>query len=210
MGTGICLVVQRDPIITANEVASLDHLSGGRVLFGVGAGWNREQMANHGTDPRRRFDVLRERVEAMQAIWTQDEATYKGEFVSFERIRSWPKPLQRPHPPILVGGDGPTVFDRVLSYGDGWYPNASGGDDEGLLARVAKLRRRATEAGREVTVTLNMTPARAANLARYVEAGIERVIFRLPQGDIAAIESRVDEVFAAAQEAGVSPRQQGT
>ena len=123
VGTGVCLVIQRDPIITAKEVASVDHLSGGRFEFGVGAGWNREEMANHGTDPRRRMAVMRERVEAMKAIWTQDEASYSGEFVRFDRIWSWPKPAQRPHPPVLVGGEGPTVLDRVLAFGDAWMPN---------------------------------------------------------------------------------------
>ena len=107
VGSGICLVIERDPIITAKEVASVDHLSGGRFEFGVGAGWNREEMPNHGTDPRTRMALLRERVEAMKAIWTQDEASYAGSFVNFERIWSWPKPAQRPHPPVLVGGNGP-------------------------------------------------------------------------------------------------------
>ena len=116
-------MIERDPITTAKEVASVDHLSGGRFEFGVGAGWNREEMANHGTDPRRRMALMAERVEAMKAIWTEDEASYQGEFVDFERIWSWPKPAQRPHPPILVGGNGPTVLDRVLRFGDAWFPN---------------------------------------------------------------------------------------
>jgi len=118
IGSGICLVVERDPIITAKEVASIDRLSGGRFEFGVGGGWNREEMANHGTDPRKRMKIMAERVEAMKAIWTQDEASYSGEFVNFDRIWSWPKPAQRPHPPVLVGGNGPTVLDRVLAFGD--------------------------------------------------------------------------------------------
>ncbi len=113
VGSGICLVPQRDPIIMANAVASIDALSGGRVLFGVGAGWNREEMENHGTDPRRRFRRMRESIEAMKAIWTQDEASYHGEHVDFDRIWSWPKPAQAPHPPVLVGGNGPTVLDRA-------------------------------------------------------------------------------------------------
>ena len=106
IGTGICLIIERDPITTAKEVASIDQLSAGRFLFGVGAGWNVEEMRNHGTDASRRFGLMRERVEAMKAIWTQDEASYHGEQVQFERIWSWPKPLQQPHPPILVGGNG--------------------------------------------------------------------------------------------------------
>src|SRR4051812_31627385 len=112
LGTGICLVVERDPIVTANEVASLDLVSGGRLLFGVGAGWNLEEMRHHGSDPDRRFGLLRERVEAMKAIWAEDEASYHGRYVDFERIWSWPKPVQRPHPPILVGGNGKGAPDR--------------------------------------------------------------------------------------------------
>jgi len=116
-------------------VASIDHLSGGRHEFGVGAGWNREEMRNHVTDPRQRMAILRERVEAMKAIWTQDEATYIGEHVSFERIWSYPKPEQRPHPPVLVGGDGPTVLDRVLAFGDAWLPNYPGNDTFSTASR---------------------------------------------------------------------------
>ena len=141
VGSGICLVIERDPIITAKEVASIDHLSGGRLEFGIGAGWNREEMANHGTDPRRRMAVMRERVEAMQAIWTQEEASYAGEHVAFDRIWSHPKPLQRPYPPVLVGGNGPTVLDRVLAYGDGWFPQYN--RDASVLDRVAELFARA-------------------------------------------------------------------
>ncbi len=122
VATGICLVVERDPIITAKEVASLDRLSGGRFIFGVGAGWNREEMQNHGTDPGRRFGLMRERVEAMKAIWTTEEAEYHGEHVDFDPIWQWPKPLQSPFG-VHIGGNGPRVEDRVLRYGDGWMPN---------------------------------------------------------------------------------------
>src|SRR5438046_86881 len=139
IGSGICLVVERDPIITAKEVASLDQLSGGRFEFGVGAGWNREEMRNHGPDPRVRMAVLRERIEAMQAIWAQEEASYHGKYVDFERIWSFPKPAQHPHPPILVGGMGPGVLDRVLAFGDAWFPNYA----DGVIERIAELRARA-------------------------------------------------------------------
>src|SRR3954466_141052 len=115
IGSGICLVVERAPIVTAKEVASLDRLSGGRMLFGVGAGWNREEMANHGTDPSTRFGLLRERVEAMKAIWTSEEASYHGRHVSFDRIWAAPKPIQKPHPPVLVGGNADKTLDRVVS-----------------------------------------------------------------------------------------------
>src|SRR6059058_5432502 len=142
IGTGICLIIQRDPITTAKEVASLDRLSGGRFLFGAGAGWNREEMADHGTDPDRRFGLMRERIEAMKAIWTEDEASYHGRYVDFDPIWSWPKPLQRPHPPVLVGGNGAKVLDRVLAFGDEWMPNRIS-DEEKFFARVAELRERA-------------------------------------------------------------------
>src|SRR3954452_2072978 len=140
VGSGICLVIERDPIVTAKAAASVDHLSGGRLEFGVGAGWNREEMRNHGTDPRVRMAILQERVEAMKAIWTQDEASYAGEHVAFDRIWSWPKPAQRPHPPVLVGGNGPTVLDRVLAIGDAWFPSYARGD---IFERVHELRSRA-------------------------------------------------------------------
>jgi probable F420-dependent oxidoreductase len=188
LGTGICLVVERDPIITAKEVASLDHLSGGRFQFGVGAGWNREEMANHGTNPKTRMRLMAERVEAMQAIWTQDEASYHGEFVNFERIWAWPKPLQQPHPPVWVGGNGPTVLDRVLRFGDGWMPNVV--DDDTILRQIAELQERA---GKRVPITLNAAPRRPERLARFIEAGVERALFYLPQRGRAELEDRLDK-----------------
>lgn len=134
IGTGICLVIERDPIITAKEVATVDRLSGGRFLFGVGAGWNVEEMRNHGTDPSKRFGIMRERIEAMKAIWSKEEASYSGRHVSFERIWCWPKPLQQPHPPVLVGGNGPRVLDRVLAFGEGWMPTRMR-DEEMMIPR---------------------------------------------------------------------------
>jgi len=191
VGSGICLIIERDPIVTAKEVASIDHLSGGRLEFGVGAGWNREEMENHGTDPRTRMALMRERVEAMRAIWTQEEASYHGEFVNFERIWSHPKPLQRPHPPILVGGLGPTVLDRVLAFGDGWLPNYTG---EGLIPRIAELQARA-ERPIEVDV-LGMPPqARALELVR--DAGVRRALHWLPTGSSATVEAALENWEAA-------------
>ena len=190
VGSGICLIIERDPITTAKEVASVDHLSGGRFIFGVGAGWNREEMANHGTDPRRRMALMAERVKAMKAIWTEDEASFDGEYVSFERIWSWPKPAQSPHPPVLVGGNGPTVLDRVLDFGDAWMPNHA--DD--VVDRVGELGRRADEAGRDIAVIVMGAPPDAEVLARYAQAGVQRVLFWLPSAGREVVEGALDEV----------------
>src|SRR5690242_18988059 len=152
VATGICLVIERDPIVTAKEVASIDRLSGGRFLFGVGAGWNEEEMENHGTDPRKRFGLMRERVEAMKEIWTKDDAEYHGKHVDFDPIWSWPKPAQKPHPPVLLGGGGEKVLDRVLAFRDGWLPQPPREKD--LVGRMQELRRRAEEDGRERPVIM--------------------------------------------------------
>ena len=148
-------------------MASLDQVSGGRLEFGVGAGWNREELADHGTDPRTRMALLAERVEAMRRIWTEDEAEYHGRFVDFEPVWSWPKPLRRPHPPVLVGGNGPGTEDRVLAFGDGWLPQCGPlqSVDE-LSRRIASLRRRAREAGRG---------RRTGDVVRYAAAAARRV-----------------------------------
>ena len=187
VGTAVCLVPQRDPIVTAKEVASLDQVSGGRFLFGVGAGWNRMELANHGTDARVRMPVLVDRVRAMKAIWTEDEAEYHGQYVDFDPIWSWPKPVQRPHPPVLVGGNGPGAEDRVLAVGDGWLPQVDmmDGADE-LKRRAAALRERAADAGRgHISITLfgaipegGPLPARGV-LESYAEAGADRSLFTL-------------------------------
>jgi len=189
LGTGICLVVERDPIVTAKETASLDLLSGGRFEFGVGAGWNREEMRNHGTDPRRRMAVMAERVDAIREIWTSPEASFHGEHVSFDRIWSWPKPVQDPHPPVWVGGNGPTVEDRVLAFGDGWMPNVV--NDDELLARFEALRARAD---REIRLAINASPRRPERLERYADAGVERAIFYLPSSGRDEIEQRLDAI----------------
>jgi probable F420-dependent oxidoreductase len=182
IGTGICLVVERDPITVAKAVATLDHLSGGRFLFGVGGGWNLEEMENHGTDPQRRWKVLRERIEAMKTIWMQDEPAYHGEFVSFGPIWQWPKPAQKPHPPILIGGDGANTLKRVVRYGDGWMPVAAY-DPNDLTAfkqRVANLNQLAADAGRDpIPVTVMGMPPKLDVLKRYEQIGVERILFWL-------------------------------
>ena len=187
VGTGICLVIERDPITTAKEVASVDRLSGGRFEFGVGAGWNREEMENHGTDPRRRMALMAERIEAMVAIWTEDEASYHGEHVNFDRIWSWPKPAQRPHPPILVGGTGPTVLDRVLRFGDAWFPNY--GESENLATRIEELRARAE---RPIEVQVMSAPASPAKLEQLAELGVSRVARWLPSGKRSVVEPALE------------------
>lgn len=199
IGTGVCLVIERDPIVTAKQVASVDVLSGGRFLFGVGAGWNREEMRNHGTDPSTRFLVMRERIEAMKAIWTEEEASYTGEYVSFERIWCWPKPAQKPHPPVLVGGNGPRVLDRVLAFGDEWIPNRM--SDEDLAARIGELNARAAELGRQrILVTVMGVQADAARIDAVRDAGADRAVFWLPQENPHAVEEGLDRCVAAITE----------
>ena len=145
LGTGICLVIQRDPIQTAKSVASLDQVSGGRFLFGIGAGWNAEEMGDHGTEFKTRFTVMRERVEAMKAIWTKSKPEYHGKFVDFSPMMTWPKPVQKPHPPVIVGGAFPYGARRAIAYGDGWIPHVrrpeyGDGDVTRFLARYYDAR----------------------------------------------------------------------
>ena len=178
LGTSICLVIQRDPITLAKEVATLDVISGGRVLLGIGAGWSLEEMRNHGTDPATRMALMRERMLAMQAIWTEEQAEYHGRFVDFTPLHAWPKPLQQPHPPILVGGSGPKVLDRVLDYGDGWIPMAT--DLAVLEAGVPKLQQRAADAGRvRVPVTAASVAATAEAVDRCARIGVDRALFAI-------------------------------
>ena len=192
IGTGICLVIERDPITTAKEVASLDRLSGGRFLFGVGAGWNREEMENHGTDPKRRFGLMRERIEAMKAIWTGDEAEYHGRFVDFDPIWSWPKPVQQPHPPVYVGGNGAKVLERVVAFGDAWMPNRVE-DTDTLIERIEELQRLASEAGREpIPVTVYGGSRKPETLERWSNAGVTRAVYWLPPAERGEVERAVD------------------
>jgi len=199
IGTGICLVIERDPIVTAKEAASVDRLSGGRFLFGVGAGWNKEEMRDHGTDPARRFGIMRERVEAIKAIWTEDEASYHGRYVNFDRIWCWPKPVQQPHPPVLVGGNGPQVIDRVIAFGDEWMPNRV--PDEQLVARIEELQRRAAEVGRaEIPVTVVGMMRDAARIEHLERAGVTRAVFWLPPAGRDEVERAFERDAAAVGE----------
>ena len=184
LGTGICLVVERDPIVTAKSVASVDRLSNGRFLFGIGGGWNAEEMANHGTNFRTRFCQLREIILAMKEIWTQEEAEFHGDFVNFDKIWSYPKPMQQPHPPIFMGGDGPTTFDRVVEFCDGWMPNRRGVTPGDFGEKIAMLRRQGDEAGRDyIPVTIFGTSPDPADIESLERAGVDRVLFTLPSED---------------------------
>ena len=189
LGTGILLLVERDPIICAKEVASLDRISGGRALLTVGGGWNLEEMRNHGTDPRTRFALLRERVEAMRLLWTEEEASYHGRFVEFDRIWSWPKPMQDPPPAVLLAGTGPKAEARVLDYGDGWAPI----DGPGLVGRVAAFVAAAREQERDLPVTVffnGIGPPGAIDA--YARAGAARCVFWLTDAKPKTVDRELD------------------
>src|SRR5258708_18764208 len=193
LATGVCLVVQRDPIQTAKLVASIDQVSGGRFLFGVGGGWNAEEIEDHGTAFKTRFKLMRERIEAMKAIWTRSKPEYHGTFVDFPPMMTWPKPVQKPHPPVLVGGAFPYGARRAIAFGDGWVPHArrpAYGDVLGLLPDFRKL---AVEAGRDpatLPITIFGVPEDRDLVARYRDAGVARVVFNLPP-------AKADEVLPA-------------
>ncbi|MGW4488144.1 LLM class F420-dependent oxidoreductase [Amycolatopsis sp. NPDC004368] len=176
LGTGIALLIQRDVIHTAKEVASLDLVSRGRVAFGVGVGWNREEMANHGTDPKTRGALIDEQIEALKAIWTQDEAAYHGKHVDFDPIFAWPKPVQTPHPPIYIGGESPAALKRLAAHGDAWMPRQHTPSDE-----IKRVREWLAEQGRtDVPFTVFGGGADAGDVKRFAEAGVERYTFMLP------------------------------
>ena len=183
VATGICLVIERDPITLAKEVASLDMLSNGRFLLGIGGGWNAEEMENHGTPFPRRWKILREHMEAMKTIWAEEEASYQGEFVNFERIISYPKPVQAPHPPIIYGGGTEQGVRRVVRYCDGWLPfDVMGGEFDRL---VGVLHQECDAAGRDpASIGISMFCFRkpdAATIERYLGLGVERVVLVTPR-----------------------------
>ncbi|HET7883096.1 MAG TPA: LLM class F420-dependent oxidoreductase [Acetobacteraceae bacterium] len=183
IGTGVCLVQQRDPIQTAKLVASLDQVSNGRFLFGVGSGWNAEEMEDHGTPFKSRHKIARERIEAMKVIWTENKAEYHGEFVKFDPMMAWPKPVQKPYPPVIVGGAFPYGARRAIRYGDGWVPHASRpeyGDVSDFLPQFHEMLR---EAGRDIA-SLPLTMFRVVEeldrLRHYRDIGIARVVITVP------------------------------
>jgi probable F420-dependent oxidoreductase len=183
VGTGICLVIQRDPIQTAKEVASLDQISGGRFLFGVGGGWNAEEMADHGTAFKTRFSLMQERIEAMKAIWTKSKPEYHGKFVDFPPMMTWPKPVQKPHPPVIVGGAFPYAARRAIAYGDGWLPHARRPAYGEVLGLLPEFRKMATEAGRHpdtIPITVFGVSQDLDLIRRYRDAGVARISFNLP------------------------------
>lgn len=202
VGTGICLVVERDPITLAKEVASVDHLSNGRMLFGIGGGWNREEMENHGTDFSTRWSLMRERIEAMKQIWIQDEAEFHGKYVDFEPIWSWPKPVQKPHPPVIVGGNGERTLKRVINYGDEWMPIFRGNVEE-FAPRIAELKKMAVEAGRgEIPVGLFGAPTNPEKLNVLRDAGFSRFVFNMPPVQTSEALARLDELTKLMKELG--------
>jgi probable F420-dependent oxidoreductase len=202
LATGVCLVVQRDPIQTAKDVATLDQVSKGRFLFGIGGGWNAEEMENHGTVYKTRFSLMRERVAAMKAIWTQSKAEYHGKLVDFEPIMTWPKPVQKPHPPVLVGGGWPGAAQRAIEYGDGWMPINIPGR---LIRRIPEFWEAVKSAGRDPkTIELSifgMGPD-ADEIAKFGEAGASRVVFMLPSEPAEKILPRLDSLAELARKAG--------
>jgi probable F420-dependent oxidoreductase len=183
IGTGVCLVGQRDPIQLAKSVASIDQVSGGRFLFGIGNGWNQDEMENHGTVFATRHKLVRERVEAMKAIWTQDAAEYHGEFVDFAPVATWPKPVQKPHPPILIGGAFPYSARRAIRYGNGWMPQVTATDKTPLSELIPRFRQQAAEAGRDpatMPIIIGAQPPDPSLIESYARLGVDMVYPSLP------------------------------
>jgi probable F420-dependent oxidoreductase len=202
LGTGICLVIERDPIILAKEVASLDFISGGRVLFGIGGGWNAEEMEDHGTPFGERWKILRERISAMKAIWTQEEAEYHGKYVNFDKLWSFPKPVQKPYPPILMGGSGPHARQRAAEFDGHWMPII--GRDP-LDEAIADLRQRAEKAGRDpaaVSVSLFGVRPDEGKLAAWRDLGVARVVFFVPSALAGTVLPLLDQYAAVAKKVG--------
>jgi len=196
LATGICLVIERDTINTAKEVASLDRLSGGRFLFGIGGGWNREEMADHGTNPKTRMRLMGEQIKAMKELWTKEEAEFHGEFVDFDPSWAWPKPVQDPHPPVYIGGMGPGVEDRVLDFGDAWLPQRVGPDNIGQFEeRANALQQRAADAGRgRIPMSLFGAETSSEALDGYRRIGLDRAIYGVSSADRDTVLGELDEL----------------
>ena len=181
-GTGICLLHKRDPIVTSKSVASLDQLSGGRVILGVGGGWNVDEMENHGAEYSSRFKLLRENILAMKQLWEEEQAEFHGEFVDFDPAFCWPKPTQNPHPPIILGGETDYTLRRVVEFCDGWLPRPRADIEDGM----ERLRRIADEENRDldtISVTVFGAPPKPEKLARYSEIGVHRALLQIPTED---------------------------
>jgi len=194
LGTGICLIIERDTITTAKAAATLDMLSNGRFLFGIGAGWNAEEMENHGTEFKSRFKKMREQVLAMKEIWTKDEPKFHGDYVNFDPIWSWPKPVQKPGPPVLLGGESGHTLQRVVDYCEGWFPRGRAADK--IIPGMKDLEARAQKAGRDMkTISVNVFGAAPdeAVLDSYRKAGVTRVMLRLPSEPREAILPLLDK-----------------
>jgi probable F420-dependent oxidoreductase len=202
VGTGVCLVVQRDPIQTAKLVASIDQVSGGRFLFGVGNGWNAEEMADHGTAFATRHKLARERIEAMKVIWTQSKPEYHGEFVNFDPMMTWPKPMQKPHPPVIVGGAFPYGARRALRYGDGWMPHRVRPAYPDVAALIPQFRQMAAEAGRSVPITIWGAKEDRDTLLRERDMGVEREVVQLASAKADAILPELDRWAALIRRLG--------
>src|SRR5207249_8031777 len=182
LGTGICLVIQRDTIQTAKAVASLDQVSRGRFLFGIGGGWNQDEMEDHGTVYATRFKKMREQIEAMKAIWTETKPEYHGEIVDFPPMMTWPKPVQKPHPPVIIGGMFPHAARRALRYGNGWIPHSRRPQYEDVTDFLPEFRRMAADAGRDsarVPVTVWGVAPDLDRLKRYRDQGVARGVVQL-------------------------------
>jgi probable F420-dependent oxidoreductase len=180
LATGICLIIERDPIHTAKEVSTLDRLSAGRFIFGIGGGWNAEEMENHGTAFATRFKVMRERIEAMKQIWTSPKAQFAGKFVKFDEMMQWPKPVQKPHPPIIVGGGFPHAAKRAIAYGDGWIPIGARLNIFEVLPQFRKMTKDADRDPTSLSFDIFGAVADVDMLKRYRDAGVDRIVLGLP------------------------------
>ena len=205
VGTGVCLVIQRDTIQTAKLVASLDQVSGGRFLFGIGGGWNQDEMEDHGTVYATRFKKMREQIEAMKAIWTENKPEYHGEIVDFPPMMTWPKPVQKPHPPVIIGGMFPHAARRALRYGDGWIPHSRRPQYEDVTDFLPRFRQMAAEAGRDpasVPITVWGVGEDLGRLQRYRDLGVARVVVSLPSEAAEKILPRLDRWAALIRDLG--------